>query len=111
MKRNTPIPRLKILKAIGDQFQQMIQWGRMHSYGNVAEAQAAATSLIELLEVHDCGSVGGFDAGFDRPRTLVGRWDWLYRKYNNPTKKRFGCNIVSYEEICEHFDFVPKKAA
>jgi hypothetical protein len=34
---------------------------RMHPGKGVGEYIAKATALIELLEIHDCGSIGGFD--------------------------------------------------
>ena len=49
----------------------------------VAEYYIKALSLIELLEVHDCGQMGGFDKGADVTvgRNLVTRTHWLLNKY------------------------------
>jgi len=52
--------RLTILQEIFDNFQQMSQWttSMPESY---LKAHNRAEQLIELLEVEDCGSIGGFD--------------------------------------------------
>lgn len=42
-----------------------------------------AEALIELLEIADCGSVGGFDKGQPRPRNLLDRYEWLRNKHNS----------------------------
>lgn len=60
------MPRLKqptrgrILEDISECFQQMYQWvvSQPDEYARYA---AKAEALIEILEVVDCGSVGGFD--------------------------------------------------
>ena len=56
---------------------------------------AKAEALIELLEIHDCGSVGGFDpeVGGDSLHWLLyleQRFDALKRKYDSKltTKKK-----------------------
>jgi len=52
--------RLTILQEIFNNFQQMSQWitSMPESY---LKSHNQAEQLIELLEVEDCGSVGGFD--------------------------------------------------
>jgi len=103
--KTTP-SRLTILKTIGDHFQGVIQWSRHHDADwaeNVVQYLHQAEALIELLEVFDCGSIGGFDSFQPPPRTLFDRWDWLFRKYDKPDGLRFGCNIVSYEEVRDYF--------
>lgn len=52
--------RIKILQMIFNSFQQMTQWVTT-SPSSYAEYHNQAKALIELLEVEDCGSVGGFD--------------------------------------------------
>ena len=100
------ILRSELLRKIGDYFQAVMQdlglgkWSWMsRSCAHAAGAERAAALLIELLEVHDCGSVGGFDRGQSPGGNLFERWDWLYRKYGEPDGQRFGSGTVTYEEI------------
>ena len=52
--------RLFILNRIFEQFQQILQWGIIYPI-NTANSLNEAESLIQLLEIDDCGSIGGFD--------------------------------------------------
>ena len=52
--------RNKILQEIFGHFQQMTQWITI-SPDSYSKYYNKALTLIELLEVEDCGSVGGFD--------------------------------------------------
>jgi len=98
------LSRQTILKHIGDSLHLVAQWSETPAWcEKVAKYYHHAEALIEVLETADCGSVGGFDNGQPRPRTLFDRLDWLYRKYDDPTGKRFGCNIRSYEGIRNFF--------
>jgi hypothetical protein len=54
---------------------------------------AKAEALIELLEIHDCGSMGGFDTevGGDSLHGLLyleQRFDAIKRKYASKTTKK-----------------------
>jgi hypothetical protein len=44
---------------------------------NVAEYAKKAEALIEMLEIHDCGSVGGFGNGHNGSHNLETRYQWL----------------------------------
>lgn len=106
-KAGPPIQRLTILNAIGDCFQQVIQWSEYKEPSwseNVTQYLYQAEVLIKILEIQDCGSVGGFDDSQPQPRNLFDRWDWLFRKYNDPKDKKFGCNIASYKNIKAFFE-------
>ena len=66
---------------------------RMHPGEWVGTYVAKAEALIELLEIHDCGSVGGFDvdAGGDSMCGLLyleQRFEALKRKYAPKKKSR-----------------------
>ena len=101
---NTSVPRDVILERAGDHLQGVVQWSGNPSWcENVVEHHHKAEGLIEVLEVLDCGSVGGFDGGQRPARTLFDRWDWLYRKYGNPEGEMFACGTISYEELREFF--------
>jgi hypothetical protein len=52
--------RTTILQEIFDQFQIITQWVP-NNPENVVRATHKAEVLIQLLEVEDCGSIGGFD--------------------------------------------------
>jgi hypothetical protein len=54
------IKRKQILQDIFACFQQMTQWATINP-NSYSEYYNQAKSLIELLEVEDCGSIGGFD--------------------------------------------------
>jgi hypothetical protein len=64
--------RLKILQEIFDCFQSMAQWITINP-GSYAKYHMKAESLIEFLEVEDCGSVGGFDKS--NPHAVKNIWN------------------------------------
>lgn len=77
------ITRETILKNAEDCLRQSRQWLE-HADGEgglgfALEYQNRAKALIELLEVDDCGSVGGFDRRRGQPeeRSLRKRLEWL----------------------------------
>lgn len=78
---NQVIFRITILKNIKESLSAITQWSEMQHWENAAKYAAKAEALIELLEVDDCGSIGGFDAkrgqNRDRHWTLTKRYDWL----------------------------------
>lgn len=82
--------RKKIIEAIEDAFRMEKQWkGSRTSYHCAAEYAARAKGLIELLEVHDCGSIGGFDPedpNKGKRNSLESRLEWLKEKYGIKTK-------------------------
>lgn len=99
---NDNIDREILLNVIGDNLHQAMQWSDKAEWANkVAEYYYKAEALIEVLEIVDCGSIGGHDKGQPRACSLFNRWDWLYRKYGNPAGKRFGCDLTTYEDIKE----------
>lgn len=101
-KKVLSIDRKKILDTIGEHLESIIQWsGKTCFCENVTEYYHKALALIELLEAEDCGSTGGYDSGQPSAKNIFDRWDWLYRKYNNPEKYK---KYQSYEEIKEFFD-------
>ena len=49
-------------------------------YDDASKYNHKAAALIELLEIHNCGSVGGFDVAqnsLGQNRTLRQRYEWL----------------------------------
>jgi hypothetical protein len=101
------VDRIKVLNRIGDHFQMIIQWHGIKKPScseSTTQYFNKAMALIELLEIEDCGSTGGYDKGQPPASTLFDRWDWLYRKYDNPEERMYGCNIVSYKDIKLFFE-------
>ena len=95
----------KILDRTGDHFQQILQWSESHNFDNCFENQKQAETLIELVEIEDCGSTGGFGKTQPEGQDLFQRWDWLYRKYiGDPSRKRFGCSSCSYMDIKKFYE-------
>lgn len=90
-----------VLERIDDCLKQVDQWA--HRYASVDgvvldshhrsayEHQLRAETLIELLEVHNCGSVGGYDDGQQNSgqwRTLRQRYEWLKSGTDKIVKSR-----------------------
>jgi hypothetical protein len=72
------------------------QWGNRQSADcakNQFIALVKAEALVELLEVDECGSTGGHDAGQPTPRGVFDRWMWLAGRY--------GCRYGYYEPVEE----------
>jgi hypothetical protein len=97
--------RKEILTEILEDFQSMYQWVIVdpESYAKYANK---AESLIELLEVVDCGSVGGFDT--NNPSVIVLGDNYCMPK--NPTGfklfDRFLMILNKYDtklsKVCDH---------
>ena len=66
-----------MLQDIFNDFQQITQWIPNH-FEDAAKYMNKAESLIEFLEVEDCGSVGGFDD--ENPVIPVTGWK-LYDRF------------------------------
>lgn len=85
--------RRVILAAIQGYLDRAYEWGEEPARRrinvawteNVIKYIYRAEALIELLEVHDCGSAGGFDKDTGDPRhglfSLEERLEALKRKY------------------------------
>lgn len=75
------IPWLAVISRIDGHMSCMRQWAEAKDYVRASHYRIMVESLIELLEIDLCGSVGGFDAGQDiKHRTLKGRVKWLKMK-------------------------------
>lgn len=98
--KNTGIPRLVVLQEIFELFGQVRQYAELRDYKFANDYQNRAESLIELLEVFDCGSLGGFDDGQEE-QDLFGRFIWLLNKYNS--KKDLNQEDGDFEEIEKYF--------
>lgn len=78
MVTNT-IKRNEILEELKSDWESMEQWVDMKDFHRASMYQTRIETLIELLETHDCGSIGGFDEG-QVNRTLEGRYEWVINK-------------------------------
>jgi len=96
-KQPPAISRLVILQEIADDLHGLIGWAESMSFDTAQKYNAHAESLIELLEVADCGSIGGFDDGQKYNCNLFYRWDWLVKKYHDPK------DFVYYQDIEKFF--------
>lgn len=89
------VSRKAILDAIDSEMQRVYDWGSQINEKRIdpdyisraIQHAYKAEALIELLEVHDCGSTGGFDLGAGGLYSLEERIKLLKRKYRK-TKKR-----------------------
>ena len=104
------IQRIDILQDIFDCFQQITQW-IPRNLDSCAEYIYKATSLIELLEVSDCESIGGFDP--DNPLiqdeywNLYNRFLTLLQKYHNTKDIKRVCYFTP-ESLRKYFIEVEK---
>lgn len=71
-----------ILEAIEGEIQMVDQWRCSENLDLASTHYQRAEALIELLEVHNCGSTGGFDKGQQDSgsRSLQARFEWLRGK-------------------------------
>lgn len=118
MKRKEP-SRITILQEIFECFQQVTQWVPTHQtqadYSEgVTKYLYKAEALIEILEVNDCGSTGGFDPDMaygprandptrpDHYIGLFGRFLWLVDKYGSEKKLEESCGF-NIEKLTNFF--------
>jgi hypothetical protein len=66
-----------VLDEIASNLENANAWAVHKNWSNAAKYSLKAEALIELLEVHNCGSIGGFDNGQKPNSTLEERWEWL----------------------------------
>lgn len=101
MKKAKEPSRIEILRRIFSDFQQITQWNGSH-YDNCADSERKAEAAIILLEVTDCGSVGGYDK--DSPCNVVTKYKLydrflaVFNKYN--TDDDIFTNKKKKDEYC-----------
>jgi hypothetical protein len=81
------------LGMVNEYLEDLTDGLRMHPGEWVSTYIAKAEGLIELLEIHDCGSVGGFDSevGGDSMHGLLyleQRFEALKCKYGSKMRKK-----------------------
>ena len=97
--------RIKVLNMIFPNFQQITQW--IPSEIDIAHRyMLKAKGLIEMLEVGDCGSIGGYDRDnnviFDSGFRLYDRFLALVRKYGNEKDIKKQC-YFDLENLKKYF--------
>ncbi len=77
----TAIKRIVILKEISESLKRSAQWMKMKPewLDRSSKYLIKAESLIEILEVKDCGSIGGFDQANQLPGRREGSYDLCER--------------------------------
>ena len=73
-----------LLMKAGDELSQMLAYTDTQYYGASSISLSAAITakcLIEIVELVDCGSTGGFGIGQPHCGSLYERWIWLCEKY------------------------------
>lgn len=100
MKKIHSISRDSVLKLIGQSVGQIVEWAESRHYNIVSNYYNRALALIELLEIEDCGSTGGYDKNQPTARNIFDRFDWLCKKYGKTPK-----DFIKYnsEEVLKHF--------
>ena len=88
MAKYTPAHLLHLLlKEIESSIQQVEQWSK-HLYAdgfaeNTLKYMNHLEAYVEVLEIYDCDSTGGFGAGESHQLDLLGRAKWLLKKYRH----------------------------
>jgi len=105
MAKQRELNRVKILQIIFEDFQQITQW-LPNTIENSLEYHHKAEQLIEILEVADCGSVGGFDNANPVKRItgyeLYDRFLALVHKYKDEDKIKKSCGFT-LESLGKYF--------
>jgi hypothetical protein len=96
-KKSTAISRIEVLNDCFECLHQVLQWGiRSSNFTN--EYWYKADALIQLLEVHDCGSVGGYDRSNPvkdiTPYKLYNRFLAVVAKYNDEPNIKPVCDFT-----------------
>jgi len=76
-----------ILKSIKYHLDSAKSWGGIHGdFLVAAKHQIKAEVMIELIESHDCGSIGGFDPEdpkYGKHGDVYSRYEWIKRKHKS----------------------------
>lgn len=80
-QKELQVPMSKLLERCAEERDMSEQWKSITTASNAAEHAAKAIALLELAEVADCGSVGGFGKGQKYSNQFEDRLNWLLNKY------------------------------
>lgn len=70
-----------MLKCIQDELMQVKQWDTYDTIPNKARHYHLLQSLVEAMEIWDCGSTGGYGKGQYGYHTLAERALYIIKKY------------------------------
>lgn len=97
--------RLRLLQTAFECFQQITQWIPW-KISNATEYHYKAEAIIEILEITDCGSVGGFDPENPIQRIsnyeLYDRFLTVLTKHNNAYDLEKSC-YFSPQTLADYF--------
>ncbi len=88
-RRGTALSYEGVLDAAAACLVSSMSWANGHYFARALEYSNQAEAYIELLEVHRCGSVGGFEDGQKGggSLSLMERWQWLKVKFDEEQSK------------------------
>lgn len=84
-KKGTALTYQGVLDKIASQLERAEQYGKQRWYAIADIALHRAEELISLLEMHNCGKIGGFDKG-QGLSVVTERYQWLVN--HKPKNKR-----------------------
>lgn len=67
-------------KKLAGGFSLIYQWMDSGNLENALKYKTQTEALLELAEVEECGSIGGFDKGQPRSKSLGDRFEWIAKK-------------------------------
>lgn len=76
-----------LLREVGNHLAAYLQWTDFPSVAwanNAVKYLCKAEAVLAIIEIYDCGSVGGYGIGqkaYKDNKTLWHRWNWLCIKY------------------------------
>ena len=81
----------QLLESALEELDLVIQWSEppFFDFASGARYMARAEAIIELVEVWDCGSTGGYSDGQPETNNLFERWLWLAKKYTKIKPKAY----------------------
>jgi len=102
----SPSPeRIAVLASIANTYEMVLQWAGMKDYQLARDYEVRCETLIELLEVHDCGSKGGFDKGQDYGPGFLARLIWVTLKYDSRAALNLSRNTRLAAALAKHPDW------
>jgi len=96
-KRDRKVLTRVLLPELQDAKDQFDQWMKMNEIESAAKYHARLETLVEVMEVANCGSVGGFDTAQDTSgltQCVVDRFQWLKLR----AQKEFGFTVKVDED-------------
>jgi len=98
------IPKRAIIETIAHHFAMIRQWRDMStsSLESATGYYYKAVALIEVLEVDDCGSVGGF-GNEHAINKLKGKYDSLFARFLYYAIQYQGLKIENFDALKDYY--------